>query len=113
MDTIYDDTGERIARQVRFESQARDWSLSDLADRSHVSKAAISKIEREELSPTAVILVRLAGAFDLTLAGLLVRAEGRKTSTRGRRPPPSRCGAIPHQAIRADSFSAGPIIPSS
>jgi transcriptional regulator with XRE-family HTH domain len=41
-----------------------------------VSKATISKIEREQVSPTAVILVRLAGAFDLTLAGLLLRAEG-------------------------------------
>ena len=35
----------------------------------------ISKIERCEASPTAVILVRLAGAFDLTLGGLLARAE--------------------------------------
>jgi transcriptional regulator with XRE-family HTH domain len=40
------------------------------------SKASISKIERGEMSPTAVTLVRLAGAFDLTLAGLLLRAEG-------------------------------------
>ena len=54
----------------------RGWSLADLAERSGVSKATISKIEREEVSPTAVILVRLAGAFDLTLAGLLLRAEG-------------------------------------
>jgi transcriptional regulator with XRE-family HTH domain len=54
----------------------RGWSLADLAGRSGVSKATISKIEREEVSPTAVILVRLAGAFDLTLAGLLLRAEG-------------------------------------
>ena len=36
----------------------------------------ISKIERAEVSPTAAILVRLAGAFDLTLAGLMLRAEG-------------------------------------
>ena len=28
------------------------------------------------MSPTAGLLVRLAGAFDLTLAGLLLRAEG-------------------------------------
>jgi len=41
-----------------------------------VSKATISKIEREEMSPTATLLVKLAGAFDLTLAGLLLRAEG-------------------------------------
>jgi transcriptional regulator with XRE-family HTH domain len=49
-----------------------------LAERSSVSKATISKIEREEMSPTAMILVRLAGAFDLTLAGLLLRAEGER-----------------------------------
>jgi transcriptional regulator with XRE-family HTH domain len=36
----------------------------------------ISKIERCEASPTATLLVRLAGAFDLTLAGLIARAEG-------------------------------------
>lgn len=54
----------------------RGWSLADLGERSGVSKATISKIEREEVSPTAVILVRLAGAFDLTLGGLLLRAEG-------------------------------------
>ncbi len=35
----------------------------------------ISKVERGQASPTAAILVRLAGAFDLTLGGLLARAE--------------------------------------
>jgi len=59
-----------------MERDGRGWSLAELAERSGVSKATISKIEREEVSPTAVILVRLAGAFDLTLAGLLLRAEG-------------------------------------
>ena len=76
MDTISDDPAGRIARRLRLERNARDWSQGDLAQRSGVSKAMISKIEREEVSPTAVILVRLAAAFDLTLAGLLVRAEG-------------------------------------
>jgi transcriptional regulator with XRE-family HTH domain len=76
MAVLMDDAGARIARRIRLERDARGWSLADLAERSGVSKATISKIEREEASPTAVILVRLAGAFDLTLAGLLVRAEG-------------------------------------
>ena len=76
MSIIVDDTGARIARRLRLERDTRGWSLAELAERSGVSKATISKIEREELSPTAVILVRLASAFDLTLAGLLVRAEG-------------------------------------
>lgn len=74
---IMDDTAARLARVIRSERDARGWSLADLAERAGVSKAAISKIEREETSPTAVVLVRLAGAFDLTLAGLLLRAEGK------------------------------------
>jgi transcriptional regulator with XRE-family HTH domain len=76
MATIVDESSARIANRLRLERDMRGWSLADLAERSGVSKATISKIEREEVSPTAVILVRLAGAFDLTLAGLLLRAEG-------------------------------------
>ena len=55
-----------------------------MAERSGVSKATISKIEREELSPTAVILVRLAGAFDLTLAGLLCVPRARSAAALSR-----------------------------
>jgi transcriptional regulator with XRE-family HTH domain len=71
-----DASSARLARRLRLEREARGWSLADLAERSDVAKATISKIEREEASPTAVILVRLAGAFGLTLARLLLRAEG-------------------------------------
>jgi transcriptional regulator with XRE-family HTH domain len=76
MATIIDDATAGIARRLRLERDSRSWSLAELAERSGVSKAMISKIEREEVSPTAAILVRLAGAFDLTLAGLMLRAEG-------------------------------------
>ncbi len=75
MSVLEDGITSAIARHVRLEREARRWSLADLAHRSGVSKAAISKIERGETSPTATVLVKLAGAFDLTLAGLLVRAE--------------------------------------
>ena len=75
MDHIIDETGKQIAERIRLERDARGWALAELAERSGVSKATISKIERAEVSPTAVILVRIAGAFDLTLAGLLLRAE--------------------------------------
>jgi transcriptional regulator with XRE-family HTH domain len=75
MTTIVDDLSGRIARHLRLERDSRGWSLADLAERSGVSKATISKIERAEVSPTAVVLVRIAGAFDLTLAGLMLRAE--------------------------------------
>ena len=76
MDTIVDDLSSRLAHRLRLERDSRGWSLADLAERSGVSKATISKIERAEVSPTAVVLVRLASAFDLTLAGLMLRAEG-------------------------------------
>ena len=75
MDTIVDDLSQRLAQRIRLERDGRGWSLADLAERSGVSKATISKIERAEVSPTAVVLVRLASAFDLTLAGLMLRAE--------------------------------------
>ena len=108
MDTIVDDLSARLAQRLRLERD-RGWSLADLAERSGVSKATISKIERAEVSPTAVVLVRLASAFDLTLAGLMLRAEGQ--GERLSRLPTSRCGAIPKPAICAARCSTGPIIP--
>lgn len=64
-----------IAERVRFERETRGWSLGDLAERSGVSKAMISKIERCEASPTATVLGRLSGAFGLPLSRLLALAE--------------------------------------
>jgi transcriptional regulator with XRE-family HTH domain len=87
MSILLDETGPRIAARLRLERDSRGWSLADLAERSGVSKATISKIERDEVSPTAVVLVRLAGAFDLTLAGLLLRAEGQGRLTRASEQP--------------------------
>ena len=72
---IMDDAGSRLAHRIRLEREARGWSLGELAKRSEVSKAMISKVERAEASPTAALLAKLSGAFELTLATLLVRAE--------------------------------------
>jgi transcriptional regulator with XRE-family HTH domain len=77
MSTIEDEFGQRLADRLRAERDSRGWSLAELAERSGVAKATISKIERAEASPTAVVLVKLASAFDLTLAGLMLRAEAR------------------------------------
>ena len=76
MDTIVNDLELRLARRIKAEREARGWSLADLAERSGVSKAMISKVEREESSPTAALLGRLSGAFGITLSTLLARAEG-------------------------------------
>jgi transcriptional regulator with XRE-family HTH domain len=65
-----------LAARLRAEREGRGWSLSDLATRSGVSRAMISKVERAEASPTAALLGRLSGAFGLTVSALLARAEG-------------------------------------
>ena len=55
MSTIVDDPTLAIARTLRAEREARGWSIADLAQLSGVSKAMISKIERAEASPTAML----------------------------------------------------------
>jgi transcriptional regulator with XRE-family HTH domain len=77
MSTIVDEgLDARIAARVRTEREARGWSLTELAQRSRVSRAMINKVERGESSPTASLLGRLSGALGLTLSELLARAEG-------------------------------------
>ena len=70
-----DDIDRRLAERIAAERRARGWSLNDLAERSGVSRAMISRIERAESSPTAALLGRLSGAFGLGLSQLLARAE--------------------------------------
>jgi transcriptional regulator with XRE-family HTH domain len=75
MSTKLDDPTPRLAAGLRMEREARGWSLAELAQRSGVSKAMISKVERGEASPTAALLGRLSGAFGLSLSTLIARAE--------------------------------------
>ncbi|WP_054308164.1 XRE family transcriptional regulator [Mesorhizobium sp. 1M-11] len=75
MSSISDDLSTRIAARIRAERTMRNWSLAELADRSGVSKAMLSAIERGSASPTAPILVRIATSFELTLSSLIARAE--------------------------------------
>ncbi|MGF6176942.1 transcriptional regulator with XRE-family HTH domain [Ensifer sp. 4252] len=66
---------QRISERIRLEREIRGWSLSELAERSGVSRTMIHKIERAVSSPTATLLARLSGAFGLTMSTLIARAE--------------------------------------
>src|ERR1700739_2177151 len=55
--------------------RARGWTIERLAAASGVSRAMISKIERGESSPTAVVLGKLSAALELSISQLL--APGR------------------------------------
>lgn len=65
----------RIGLKVKEEREKRGWSLTELAGHSGVSRAMIHKIERGESSPTAVLLARLSGSFDMSISQLLAQTE--------------------------------------
>jgi transcriptional regulator with XRE-family HTH domain len=65
-----------LAGNLRMEREARSWTLAELAARSGVSRAMLSKIERCEASPTAALLGRLSAAFGLTMSQLFAQIEG-------------------------------------
>jgi transcriptional regulator with XRE-family HTH domain len=69
------DLNTAIATTLQAARQARGLSGGALADRSGVSRAMISKVERGETQPTAALLARLAAALGMTLSELVARAE--------------------------------------
>ena len=69
--------GERL-RAARRE---RGWPMERLASASGVSRAMISKIERGESSPTAVVLGKLSAALELSIAELLAASPGALPAT--------------------------------
>lgn len=80
--------GERL----RAARRTRGWPIDRLAAESGVSRAMISKIERGESSPTAVVLGKLSAAFELSIAELLAPAPAAETAI----------GAPPDGSARAD-----------
>ncbi|KUN28135.1 LacI family transcriptional regulator [Streptomyces antibioticus] len=84
MSNIVDPLIRQIAARVRAERERRRWTLAQLAEASGVSQAMISRIEREESSPTAVVLGKLSAAFQLGVASLLASPEDGTATGEGR-----------------------------
>lgn len=72
-----DNIEARIANRLKARREELQLSLADLAARSGVSKAMLSRIERREASPTAALLGRLCAGLDITLSGLMAAVEDR------------------------------------
>lgn len=72
IDTRDTDPTAVIARRLKQERQQRRWSLEDLAHRTGVSKAMLSKLERGQASPTATLLGRISGGLGVRIGSLLV-----------------------------------------
>jgi transcriptional regulator with XRE-family HTH domain len=73
MSTIVD-ARTAFGERLRAERHARSWPIERLATASGVSRAMISKIERGESSPTAVVLGKLSAALELSVPELLAPA---------------------------------------
>ena len=66
---------QRLAARLSDLRQQNGWSLEMLADRSGISRATLSRIERGETSPTAALLGRLCTAYGRTMSRLLAEVE--------------------------------------
>lgn len=64
-----------IAQRLRSLRVERGWSLDELARRSNVSRATLSRLENAEVSPTTSVLGKLCTAFGLTLSRLMYLVE--------------------------------------
>jgi transcriptional regulator with XRE-family HTH domain len=65
----------QIARRLAGLRAERGWTLETLANRTGISRASLSRLERCELSPTATMLSTLCGQYGWTLSRLMAEAE--------------------------------------
>src|SRR5256886_16239387 len=95
------DIERRIAQRLARLRAERGWSLDAVAERTDISRATLSRLERSELSPTSAMLGRLCTLYGWTLSRLMAGSEikppeplrrapepGGEESARRYRPPP-------------------------
>jgi transcriptional regulator with XRE-family HTH domain len=70
-----DEVTLRLAGRLAALRTERGWSLEELAGRSGVSRSTLSRLERAEISPTAVLLGKLCAVYERTLSRLLAEVE--------------------------------------
>ncbi len=66
----------RISQRLKDLRLERGWSLDELAARSGVSRATLSRLENSAISPTTGMLSKLCAVYGLTMSRLMHMAEG-------------------------------------
>jgi len=66
-----DAAGSELGLRIAALRQANNLTLQQLAERSGVSRAMLSKVERAEKSPTLSIMSRIAQGLDIALSTLI------------------------------------------
>ena len=75
LDTASTSIEQRIASRLAALRAERGWSLETLAQRTGISRASLSRLERGELSPGATMLSTLCGQYGWTLSRLMAEVE--------------------------------------
>ena len=76
-DLAEDVSSGRVGERVRGLRRRRGWTLEVLAERSGVSRAMISKLERGEKNPTLVVAAKVAEGLGVSLTHLVGIEERR------------------------------------
>lgn len=66
---------QRIAQRLKALRAEHGWPLDELARRSNVSRATLSRLENAEVSATAGVLGKLCAAYGLTMTRLMHMVE--------------------------------------
>ena len=75
---VEDVSAGRLGARVRDLRRERGWTLEHLAERSGVSRAMISKLERGEKNPTLVVAAKVAEGLGVSLSRLVGIEERRR-----------------------------------
>ncbi len=70
MNNKIDEIHKKICLKIKMERTKRNWSQVQLADFAQINKNTVGAIERNENSPTAYMLLKIAAAFDTTISEL-------------------------------------------
>ncbi|ACL62590.1 helix-turn-helix domain-containing protein [Methylobacterium nodulans] len=94
---------QSLGQRLRELRRSRKLTLQQVSDRSGISLSSLSKIERDELSPTVTTLERIAAGYEIDSAAIfggreaVHRAPGRRSITRadgGRSMPTGTCDNV-------------------
>lgn len=96
-----------LGTRVRELRQARGWTLEAAARETGVSRASLSKIEHDQMSPTFDALQKLAAGFAIDLTELVAdrrnpAAAGRRSITRAGQGQVHAAETYRHELLAAD-----------
>ncbi len=75
MQRAEESVGLRLSNRIESLRRARGYSLDEAAEKTGLSRATLSRLERSETSPTATQLGRICTAYQVTMSGLFAEVE--------------------------------------